>query len=65
MYINNTNLSIHSHAWFHVFAGVMADHTSQHSLLMPSGYSTKNVLYLSQVSHAGTLPYARLNAKYE
>ena len=36
-------------------AGVSARYINQHSLEMPNGYRTKNVLYRSQVSHGGIL----------
>ena len=36
-------------------AGVRAQYINQHSLEMPNGYRTKNVLYRSQISHGGIL----------
>src|SRR5436305_15052247 len=36
-------------------AGVSARYINQHSLELPNGYRTKNVLYRSQVNHGGSL----------
>ena len=43
----------------------IAWYTSQHSEAMPSGYSTRKVLYLSQVQNLGTPTPDSEKTKYE